>query len=116
MIDAKISTPVALFPIPLGELQQMIQEAVKAAQPTAQAAPPAQGEIMTVKEVGELLGVQQLTVYRYVKERGLPHSRGPKALVFRRADVLAWFEATFAHSRPGKAKELATKLRKGAGA
>ncbi len=93
----------------------MISEAVKAAQPTAQAAPPLHGETMTVKEVGELLGVQQLTVYRYAKHLGLPHAKGPKALIFRRSEVLAWFEATYAHSRPEKAKKLATKLRKGAG-
>jgi excisionase family DNA binding protein len=48
--------------------------------------------LWTVQEVANYLNVRPRSVYRLVRDKGLPGKRIGREYRFRRADVEAWFE------------------------
>ena len=57
-------------------------------------------EVLDVKGACELLLIKDRTLRKWVKERGLPHSRIGGVLRFRRSSLVEWV-ASFEKSTPG---------------
>jgi excisionase family DNA binding protein len=74
------------------ELRTLVREAVR-----EEIAGPAKAplpEVMTRSQVADLLGIEEHTVTKYVKTKGLPGERlaGRGPWRFRRSAVLRWME------------------------
>lgn len=50
-------------------------------------------ETITAKEVAEMLGISEWTVYDWVRKKLIPHIRVGKRVLFRRNSILQWLEA-----------------------
>jgi excisionase family DNA binding protein len=51
---------------------------------------PRDDDMLSTKEVADLLRVHVKTVERWTRERSLPCKRRGRSLIFRRGDVLRW--------------------------
>ncbi len=49
-----------------------------------------QGALMTAREVGQLLGVSEYTLYEWCRTRQIPHRRFGRAVRFFRAEISRW--------------------------
>lgn len=81
----------ALVVMSAEELEQRIEAAVsRAIKGVAKASPV--GDILTLEQCAQLLGVKPATVRYRCREKGLPHRRpkGTRIYTFVRADVEAW--------------------------
>lgn len=75
------------------ELRALVREEVQRVRGPAIASAPAP-EVMTRRQVAELLQVHEQVVGRYVRERGLPGSKiADGEWRFLRSEVLAWVRA-----------------------
>jgi len=48
--------------------------------------------IMNLKEVAQYLGLSQMSIYRYIKQRKIPASRVGGVWRFRKEKIDAWLE------------------------
>lgn len=62
--------------------------------PPALALPDAGREVMTADEVAAFLGVDRNTVYDYAGRGVIPHQRLGKRILFRRAALVSWLDAS----------------------
>jgi excisionase family DNA binding protein len=56
--------------------------------------PDTASPMLTVQEVAELMGVHENTVYRWIRDDGLPARRAGKLWRIRREDLETWTEPT----------------------
>jgi excisionase family DNA binding protein len=114
----KVTEQQAFFSVSLKDLQKMIENAVQSAiaqLPEPKASQPQDSDLLTVADVAKMLKVAPISVYRYVKQENLPHIKGKKHLLFRRADVLQWFAGRSVYSHPATVAEIANDLKKKGG-
>src|SRR5439155_20094732 len=66
---------------------------------------PAEGkELLTAKEVEELLRIDVKTIYGYVQKGMIPYVRIQSNLRFLRSEIMAWLEAHRSGARKGSKK------------
>lgn len=51
-----------------------------------------EGQLMTVKQVADLLGVNMFVVYALAKENRIPHRRFERAIRFTRPELDRWLQ------------------------
>jgi excisionase family DNA binding protein len=112
----KSTASVTIFTLSPDEVEAMIARALQAAQP-APAPPdaPTAGEYLNSLEVAEMLKVQPLTIYRYIKYEGMPATKANKTWLFRRAEVMDWVKTRFASQGGAKVQKMVEQLRKKGG-
>lgn len=79
-------TQTVLVSLSLDDLRALVRDAVRAEIESHSS----EREVMTAKQVAELLGTHPVVVRRYVRTRGLPANKIGSSYRFKRADVLEW--------------------------
>ena len=51
-------------------------------------------DLMNSREAAQFLRVHKITLYRWIKDRGLPSMRAASRLRFSRRQLLEWMEVT----------------------
>lgn len=77
-----------LLSLSLDELRSIVRDAVRAEIESH----ASERDVMTAKQVAEMLNTHPVVVRRYVRTRDLPANKIGTSYRFKRADVLEWLE------------------------
>lgn len=75
------------------ELNQLIQAAVKDALQQTESQEQPKSDILSVKQVCQLLGLTPATIYNLVCQRKIPNSKVGKRLFFHRSELMEWINS-----------------------
>ncbi len=83
---------IILSPIPINELESLILKQVRIALSEINPGKPdpVRNELLTIKQIAEILSVSIATVYGYVHAREIPHMKRRGRLYFSKPDILEW--------------------------
>lgn len=75
------------------ELNQLIQAAVKDALKQTESQEQPKSDILSVRQVCQLLNLTPATIYNLVCQRKIPNSKVGKRLFFNRSELMEWIKS-----------------------
>ncbi len=89
-------TNIVLSPIPLNELEVLIQNSVRkvlSENPVTEPNVPAGDQYLNITQAAELLDLKISSVYGIVHEKGIPYHKRGKRLYFSKQELMDWIKS-----------------------